>query len=66
MSGPSASVSPAPPAQALSPTAPTEKLEGEALLTALKQQLEFYFSKQNLQQDAYLVSQVNTHKRSNT
>jgi len=37
--------------------------DGDALLTALKQQLEFYFSPQNLAQDAFLVSQVRrTHK----
>ena len=38
------------------------KLEGQALLDALANQLEFYFSKDNLAQDAYLVSQMNAEK----
>lgn len=32
--------------------------EGEALTSALKQQVEFYFSRQNLATDTYLLSQV--------
>eukprot|EP00743_Colponemidia_sp_Colp-15_P000857 GILK01000946.1.p1 GENE.GILK01000946.1~~GILK01000946.1.p1 ORF type:complete len:536 (+),score=74.75 GILK01000946.1:208-1815(+) len=35
-------------------------LEGDALKDALKKQLEHYFSKQNLYQDPYLMSQMNT------
>jgi hypothetical protein len=34
--------------------------EGPALLDALKKQLEFYFSKENLANDTYLVSQMNS------
>lgn len=33
--------------------------EGQELKDALKKQLEFYFSKQNLANDHYLISQVN-------
>lgn len=36
------------------------KLEGEALDEALKKQIEYYFSKQNLLTDRYLVSQMNS------
>lgn len=35
------------------------KLEGESLENALRQQLEYYFSKQNLATDTYLRSQMN-------
>lgn len=35
------------------------KLEGEALNEALKKQIEYYFSRQNLLTDRYLVSQMN-------
>mmetsp|Transcript_20628 Transcript_20628/g.28962 ORF Transcript_20628/g.28962 Transcript_20628/m.28962 type:complete len:502 (-) Transcript_20628:278-1783(-) len=35
------------------------KLEGEALNEALAKQIEYYFSKQNLLTDRYLVSQMN-------
>eukprot|EP00501_MAST-03F_sp_TOSAG23-6_P000889 GSMAST32.ASY1.ANO1.925.1 assembled CDS len=38
---------------------PTTKLEGAALLAALKKQVEFYFSRANLSVDAHLVSQMN-------
>ena len=34
--------------------------EGPALLEALKKQVEFYFSKENLANDTYLVSQMNS------
>ncbi len=33
--------------------------EGPALLEALRRQVEFYFSKENLATDQYLVSQMN-------
>lgn len=39
-----------------------DKLEGPALQQALKQQLDFYFSKQNLENDAYLLSQMNPQR----
>eukprot|EP00761_Pharyngomonas_kirbyi_P012906 gb/GECH01012933.1/.p1 GENE.gb/GECH01012933.1/~~gb/GECH01012933.1/.p1 ORF type:complete len:538 (+),score=124.89 gb/GECH01012933.1/:1-1614(+) len=35
-----------------------EKLEGQALRDAILKQIEFYFSRQNLSKDAYLVSQM--------
>ncbi|CAM9691157.1 unnamed protein product, partial [Discosporangium mesarthrocarpum] len=38
---------------------PTQSLEGKSLLSALKMQVEFYFSRQNLQTDGFLVSQMN-------
>jgi len=38
---------------------PLKKLEGAELITALKQQVEFYFSPQNLPTDVYLRSQMN-------
>ncbi len=34
--------------------------EGEALQTALKKQLEYYFSKANLMNDRYLLTQMNS------
>jgi len=37
-----------------------KKLEGDDLLVALKQQVEFYFSPQNLPTDVYLRSQMNS------
>lgn len=39
---------------------PTQVLEGEALKDALKKQLDYYFSKENLVSDKYLLSQMNT------
>jgi len=36
-----------------------KKLDGEELVSALKQQVEFYFSPQNLPTDVYLRSQMN-------
>ena len=39
-----------------------EKLEGDALFQALKKQVEFYFSRQNLQKDVFLLSQMNDQK----
>lgn len=36
------------------------KLEGNELIQALKKQVEYYFSKENLMTDRYLVSQMNT------
>ncbi|CAM9315072.1 unnamed protein product, partial [Choristocarpus tenellus] len=36
-----------------------KQLEGINLLSALKKQVEFYFSRQNLQTDGFLVSQMN-------
>jgi hypothetical protein len=44
------------PSPSIVPACPTE---GPALLDALKKQVEFYFSKDNLATDAYLVSQMN-------
>jgi len=41
-------------------TEETPKLEGEALKEAVKKQIEYYFSKENLQGDAYLVSQMDS------
>ena len=38
-------------------TAPT-KLKGQELLKAVKKQIEFYLSRSNLQNDAYLVQQM--------
>ena len=38
-------------------TAPT-KLKGPELLKAVKKQIEFYLSRSNLQNDAYLVQQM--------
>lgn len=38
------------------------KLEGDELFSFLKIQLEYYFSKQNLEKDAYLNSQMDEHK----
>ena len=38
---------------------PVVPLEGEALEKALTQQLEFYFSQENLDKDTYLQSQMN-------
>ncbi|TMW60838.1 hypothetical protein Poli38472_000880 [Pythium oligandrum] len=38
----------------------TQKLVGEELKKAIKQQVEFYFSRANLANDAYLVSQMNS------
>lgn len=58
-------------APAASPSQPAEpsqipdsppQLTGEALNAALIQQLEFYFSKENLAQDAYLVSQMDAQQ----
>jgi hypothetical protein len=46
-----------PPAQPAEP-----KLEGQELFNALQNQLEFYFSRQNLSTDAYLISQMNSQK----
>lgn len=47
------------------PPSPTRadgpKLEGSALQEALRAQLEFYFSKQNLATDSYLLAQMNQH-----
>jgi hypothetical protein len=40
------------------PEEPEVKLEGEELLAALKKQLEYYFSRENVSKDAYLVSQM--------
>jgi len=37
---------------------PVKKLEGEELMDALKKQVEYYFSRENLCQDAYLVSKM--------
>lgn len=37
--------------------------EGAALHDALRAQLEFYFSKQNLATDSYLLSQMNAHPK---
>ncbi|CAM9480955.1 unnamed protein product [Ectocarpus sp. 12 AP-2014] len=50
----------APPAEGTSPPlVPEVKLDGKELLVALKKQVEFYFSKQNLQSDGFLVSKMN-------
>jgi hypothetical protein len=49
--------SPGPVSDAASGTAGTE-LEGEALMEALRRQVEFYFSKSNLQSDSFLVSKL--------
>jgi len=52
----------APPEVAAAPENPTETpsepLTGEALLEAIQKQVEYYFSKQNLANDVYLVSQM--------
>eukprot|EP01135_Chromosphaera_perkinsii_P002930 Nk52_evm41s230 gene=Nk52_evmTU41s230 len=37
-----------------------EKLTGDELVQALKKQLEYYFSRENMSQDVYLVSQMNS------
>jgi len=42
------------------PEVPTTPLEGEALHAALKKQLEYYFSKQNLMSDRFLLTQMNS------
>jgi len=42
----------------LKATPHVQKLEGEELVNALRKQLEFYFSRQNLPTDAYLRSQM--------
>jgi la-related protein 4 len=34
--------------------------EGTALLAALQKQIEFYFSRENLNKDQYLVSQMDS------
>jgi hypothetical protein len=52
----SGSLPPPPPIPSIVPACPAE---GPALLDALKKQVEFYFSKDNLATDAYLVSQMN-------
>ena len=44
-----------------SPNKNEPKLEGAALQEALRAQLEFYFSKQNLATDSYLLAQMNSH-----
>jgi hypothetical protein len=49
--------SPGPVSDAASGTVGTE-LEGEALMEALRRQVEFYFSKSNLQSDSFLVSSL--------
>ena len=36
--------------------------EGAALTAAIKEQVEFYFSKQNVSSDAFLVSQMNAQR----
>jgi hypothetical protein len=59
--------SPGPASDAASDTAGTH-LEGEALMEALRRQVEFYFSKSNLQSDSFLVSlhAYSTHYKSLT
>jgi len=37
----------------------TKKLEGEELLEAIRKQVEYYFSRQNLNNDPFLVSHMN-------
>lgn len=41
---------------------PVQKLEGEELETALRQQLEYYFSKENLARDSFLISKMNSQR----
>jgi len=43
------------------PKTPQPKLEGEALISALRTQLDFYFSRANLATDAFLLAQMNAH-----
>jgi len=40
------------------PDAPAVKLEGVELMEAIRKQVEYYFSRENLVQDAYLVSKM--------
>ncbi len=42
------------------PRSPSCAAEGEALREAIRRQVEYYFSRQNLAQDPYLVSQMNS------
>ena len=39
---------------------PVVKLEGAELLAAIKKQVDFYFSKSNLESDSFLVSKMDT------
>lgn len=39
-----------------------DRLQGEALEQALKEQIEYYFSRQNLASDAFLISQMNSER----
>jgi hypothetical protein len=48
--------SPGPVSDAASSGTAGTELEGEALMEALRRQVEFYFSKSNLQSDSFLVS----------
>uniref|UniRef100_A0A6U6BI08 HTH La-type RNA-binding domain-containing protein n=1 Tax=Guillardia theta TaxID=55529 RepID=A0A6U6BI08_GUITH len=41
--------------------AATKKLEGEELKEAIKKQVEYYFSRENLCQDTFLVSKMDAH-----
>ena len=43
-----------------SPALPTRELSGDELLSALVHQLEWYFSKENLVKDAFLLSQLSS------
>ena len=48
------------PSTSNSPVLPTRELVGDDLLSALVHQLEWYFSKENLVKDAFLLSQLSS------
>ena len=43
------------------PTADMTEAETEALMDAVRRQVEYYFSKENLQSDAYLTSHMDAN-----
>ena len=45
-------------ASAAAPASPTNDLSVTSVTDALKKQIEYYFSKENLSSDAYLMSQM--------